>query len=110
MLQAKIGIIGGTWLYDIDGMTDIQEVCLDTPFGKPSDCLVVGKFNGVSIAFLPRHGRGHHILPSEIPAPANIYTLKSLGVKHIIAINSCGSFKDKVKPGDLLIPDQVIDR
>jgi 5'-methylthioadenosine phosphorylase len=110
MPQAKIGVIGGTGLYQIEGMTDIQELSLDTPFGKPSDCIVLGKLNSVGIAFLPRHGRGHRIIPSEIPARANIYALKSLGVEYIIGINTCGSFKDEVKPGHLLIPDQVIDR
>jgi 5'-methylthioadenosine phosphorylase len=110
MPQAKIGVIGGTGLYQIGGMTDTQELNLDTPFGKPSDSIVLGKLNGVGIAFLPRHGRGHRIIPSEIPARANIYALKSLGVEHIIGINTCGSFKEEVKPGHLLIPDQVIDR
>lgn len=108
--QAKIGVIGGTGLYEIEGMTQVKEVCLDTPFGQPSDCLVTGKLNGVGIAFLPRHGRGHRILPSEIPARANIYALKSIGVEHIIGVSSCGSFKEEIKPGSLLIPDQVIDR
>jgi 5'-methylthioadenosine phosphorylase len=110
MLQAKIGVIGGTGLYQIEGMTDIREINLDTPFGKPSDIIIVGKLNGVGIAFLPRHGRGHRILPNELPSRANIYALKSLGIEQIIAINSCGSFKDELKPGELLIPDQVIDR
>ncbi len=110
MPQAKIGVIGGTGLYDIGGMTDIEEVDLNTPFGKPSDAITIGRLEGVGIAFLPRHGKGHRILPTEIPARANIYALKSLGVEHIIAINSAGSFKKEIKPGDLLIPDQLIDR
>ncbi|MBI4303230.1 MAG: S-methyl-5'-thioadenosine phosphorylase [Chloroflexi bacterium] len=110
MPHATIGVIGGTGLYDIEGMTDIEEVSLDTPFGKPSDAIVTGVLNGVCIAFLPRHGKGHRIPPTEIPARANIYALKSLGVEHIIAINSTGSFKQEIKPGDLLIPDQLIDR
>jgi len=110
MPQAKIGIIGGTGLYDIEGMTDIEEVGIDTPFGKPSDSIVVGRLEGVGIAFLPRHGKGHRISPTEIPARANIYALKSLGVENIIAINSSGSFKEEIKPGDLVIPDQLIDR
>ena len=110
MPQAKIGVIGGTGLYDIDGLTDVEEVSLDTPFGKPSDSIVVGKLSGVGVAFLPRHGRGHRIMPSEIPSRANIYALKRLGVEHIIAINSAGSFKEEIKPGDLVIPDQLIDR
>ncbi|MDP3879355.1 MAG: S-methyl-5'-thioadenosine phosphorylase [Dehalococcoidales bacterium] len=108
--RAKIGVIGGTGLYDIEGLTDIKEVDIDTPFGKPSDTIVTGRLEGVGVAFLPRHGRGHRISPSELPARANIYALKSLGVEHIIAINSAGSFKKEVKPGDLLIPDQLIDR
>ena len=110
MPQAKIGVIGGSGLYDIEGMTDIEEVDLDTPFGKPSDTITIGNLEGVGIAFLPRHGKGHHILPTEIPVRANIYALKFLGVEHIIAINSVGSFKKEIKPGDLLIPDQLIDR
>ena len=110
MPQAKIGVIGGSGLYDIEGLTDIEEVNPDTPFGKPSDTIVVGKLEGVGIAFLPRHGKGHRISPTEIPVQANIYALKSLGVEHIIAINAAGSFKTEVKPGDLVIPDQLIDR
>jgi len=110
MPQANIGVIGGTGLYDIEGMRDIQEVNIETPFGKPSDTIVVGKLEGVGIAFLPRHGQGHRILPGELPSRANIYALKSLGVEHIIAICSAGSFKEEIKPGDLLIPDQLIDR
>ncbi len=108
--RAKIGVIGGTGLYDIDGMTDIKEVNITTPFGKPSDTITIGNLEGVGIAFLPRHGKGHRIMPTELPARANIYALKSLGVEHIIAINSAGSFKQELKPGDLLIPDQLIDR
>jgi len=110
MPQAKIGVIGGTGLYDIDGLTDIEEVDIDTPFGKPSDTITIGKLEGVGIAFLPRHGKGHRISPTEIPVRANIYALKSLGVEHIIAINAVGSFRSEIKPGDLLIPDQLIDR
>ncbi|MFQ5997566.1 MAG: S-methyl-5'-thioadenosine phosphorylase, partial [Dehalococcoidales bacterium] len=92
------------------GMADIEEVDINTPFGKPSDTIVVGKLEGVGIAFLPRHGRGHRIMPTEVPVRANIYALKSLGVEHIIGINSVGSLKEEYKPGDLLIPDQLIDR
>jgi 5'-methylthioadenosine phosphorylase len=110
MPQAKIGVIGGTGLYDVDGLTDVEEVRLDTPFGKPSDAIVTGKLEGVGVAFLPRHGRGHRIMPTEVPSRANIYALKSLGVGHIIAINSVGSLKEGIKPGDLVIPDQLIDR
>ena len=110
MPQAKIGVIGGSGLYDIEGMTDIEEVSIDTPFGKPSDAITVGKLGGVGIAFLPRHGKGHRISPTELPARANIYAMKSLGVEHIIAVCSAGSFKKEIEPGHLLIPDQLIDR
>ncbi len=110
MPEAKIGVIGGTGLYDVEGLTDIEEVNIDTPFGKPSDSITIGKLEGVGIAFLPRHGRGHRISPTELPVRANIYALKSLGVEHIIAVCSAGSFKQEIKPGDLLIPDQLIDR
>jgi 5'-methylthioadenosine phosphorylase len=110
MPQAKIGIIGGSGLYDIPGIENVEEVNVDTPFGRPSDAITVGKLGGVGVAFLPRHGRGHTILPTEIPVRANIYALKSLGVEHIIAVSACGSFKEDFKPGDLLIPDQLIDR
>ena len=110
MLQAKIGVIGGSGLYNIEGLTDVAEVNLDTPFGKPSDSIIVGKLEGVGIAFLPRHGIGHRIPPTEVPYRANIYALKSLGVEQIIAVNAVGSFKHEIKPGDLLIPDQLIDR
>ena len=96
MAQAKIGIIGGSGLYEIEGFTDIEEVNLDTPFGKPSDTIVVGKLEGVGVAFLPRHGRGHRISPPEVPSRANIYALKSLGVEQIIAVNSAGSFKKEI--------------
>jgi 5'-methylthioadenosine phosphorylase len=108
--QAKIAVIGGSGLYEMEGLTDVQEVNLDTPFGKPSDTIVIGTLGGARVAFLPRHGRGHRLMPTEIPSRANIYALKTLGVEHIIAINSVGSFKEEVKPGDLLIPDQLIDR
>jgi len=110
MPQAKIGVIGGTGLYDIEGMVDIEEVDITTPFGKPSDTIIVGRLEGVGIAFLPRHGKGHRISPAELPSRANIYALKSLGVEHIIAICSAGSFKKEIEPGHLLIPDQLIDR
>jgi 5'-methylthioadenosine phosphorylase len=110
MPEAKLAVIGGTGLYDMEGVTDIEEVDINTPFGKPSDSIVVGKLGGVGIAFLPRHGKGHRISPTGVPSRANIYALKSLGVEHIIASNSCGSFKEELKPGHLLIPDQIIDR
>jgi 5'-methylthioadenosine phosphorylase len=108
--QAKIAVIGGTGLEDIEGMTEVKQVSLDTPFGKPSDAITIGKLDNIGIAFLPRHGRGHFISPTELPSRANIYALKSLGVEQIIAVCSCGSFKQEYAPGHLLIPDQLIDR
>ena len=110
MPQAKIAVIGGSGLYDIEGMEDIEEIDINTPFGRPSDKIVVGKLGGVGIAFLPRHGRGHRILPTEVPYRANIYALKSIGVERLIGINSVGSLNEKYQPNDLLIPDQLIDR
>jgi 5'-methylthioadenosine phosphorylase len=109
MTLAKIGIIGGTGLYEIEGLTDIKEVNISTPFGNPSDTITIGNLNGVGLAFLPRHGRGHRILPSELPSRANVYALKSIGVEQVIAVNSCGSLKEEIKPGTLVIPDQLID-
>jgi 5'-methylthioadenosine phosphorylase len=110
MPQAKIGVIGGSALYSIDGLTDIEKVDIDTPFGKPSDFITVGKLGGVGVAFLPRHGKGHHLSPTEVPYRANIYALKSLGVGQIISVSAVGSLKEELKPGDLVIPDQLIDR
>jgi 5'-methylthioadenosine phosphorylase len=110
MPKAKLAVIGGTGLYQIEGLTDIKEVNIDTPFGKSSDAITIGKLEGANIAFLPRHGRGHTITPTEVPYRANIYALKSLGVERIIAVNAVGSFKKELRPGDLVIPDQIIDR
>lgn len=108
--KIELAVIGGTGLYDIEGLTDVREHDLDTPYGKPSDTIVTGTLGGVRMAFLPRHGRGHRIQPTDIPVRANIWALKKLGVERIIAINSVGSFKKEVAPGHLLIPDQLIDR
>jgi 5'-methylthioadenosine phosphorylase len=110
MPNAKIAVIGGSGLYDIEGLSGKKEVNIDTPFGKPSDSITIGKLGEVGIAFLPRHGRGHQISPTEVPYRANIYALKSLGVEWLISVNAVGSFKEELKPGDLVIPDQLIDR
>jgi 5'-methylthioadenosine phosphorylase len=110
MPKAKIAVVGGSGLYHIEGLTDIEEVNPFTPYGKPSHAITIGKLEGTHIAFLPRHGRGHTITPSEVPYRANIYALKILGVERIIAVNAVGSFKKELKPGDLVIPDQIIDR
>lgn len=106
----KIGVIGGSGLYEIAGMTNIEEVRPNTPFGEPSDAIIVGELDGRSIAFLPRHGRGHNISPTEIPSRANIYALKALGVEWIISISAVGSLKEGIHPLDLVVPDQIIDR
>lgn len=108
--EAKIGVIGGSGLYEIAGMTNIEEVRPKTPFGEPSDEIIIGELEGKSLAFLPRHGRGHHISPSEIPSRANIYAMKSLGVEWIISVNAVGSLKEGIHPLDIVIPDQLIDR
>jgi len=110
MLQPKVGIIGGSGLYNLEGMTRAQEVKISTPFGDPSDAITLGNLDGVHAAFLPRHGVGHRFSPSELPSKANIYALKSLGVEFIIAISTVGSLKEKIKPMDMVIPDQIIDR
>ncbi|HEY55036.1 MAG TPA: S-methyl-5'-thioadenosine phosphorylase [Dehalococcoidia bacterium] len=110
MPNAKIAVIGGSGLYDIEGLTDIKEINVDTPFGKPSAPITTGRLGEKNVAFLPRHGKGHQISPSEVPYRANIYALKSLGVEQIISVNAVGSFKKKIKPGQLVIPDQLIDR
>jgi 5'-methylthioadenosine phosphorylase len=110
MAEATIGVIGGSGLYHIEGMTDVKEVKVKTPFGEPSDAIIVGTLEGVKIAFLPRHGKGHRISPTELPVRANIYALKSLGVEWIISVSAVGSLKEEIKPLDLVIPDQIIDR
>jgi len=110
MAEVKIGIIGGSGLYRIEGVTEIEEVKPDTPFGKPSDAIMLGNLEGTRVAFLPRHGKGHRINPSELPSKANIYALKSLGVERIIAVGAVGSLNEEIQPLDLVIPDQLIDR
>ncbi|HEX77999.1 MAG TPA: S-methyl-5'-thioadenosine phosphorylase [Dehalococcoidia bacterium] len=110
MTEAQIGIIGGTGLYQMEGISDVREVRVNTPFGQPSDAIILGTLEGKRLAFLPRHGRGHLINPTQVPYRANFYALKSLGVERIIAINSAGSFQEELAPGHLVVPDQVIDR
>jgi 5'-methylthioadenosine phosphorylase len=110
MAQAKIGVIGGSGLYSMDGLTDVHEVRIETPFGPPSDSISVGVLEGVPIAFLPRHGRGHRISPSELNVRANIWALKSLGVEWVLSVSAVGSMREDVAPKDLLIPDQLFDR
>ena len=106
----KTAFIGGSGLYDMEHLTDREEVRLDTPFGDPSDSVVLGSLAGVRLAFLPRHGRGHRISPTEIPARANIFALKTLGVERIVSISAVGSLREDVHPLDMVVPDQLIDR
>ena len=110
MAEQMIGIIGGSGLYNIEGIKDIKTVSIDTPFGKPSDSYTVGSLEGRKVAFLPRHGKGHTILPSELNFRANIYGMKKLGVEHVIAVSAVGSMKEEIKPLDIVIPDQFFDR
>ncbi len=110
MAQAEIGIIGGSGLYTMPGLTDTSEIKVETPFGDPSESIVLGTLEGRKVAFLARHGRGHRILPSELNFRANIYAMKKLGVSFILSISAVGSLKAEHKPTDFVIPDQFIDR
>jgi 5'-methylthioadenosine phosphorylase len=104
-----IGVIGGSGLYEMEGLTRIKTVKLTTPFGKPSDEYLIGTLHGKRVAFLPRHGRGHRIMPTDINYRANIYGMKKLGVERIISVSAVGSMKEEIKPGDIVIPDQFYD-
>jgi 5'-methylthioadenosine phosphorylase len=108
--QAEIGIIGGSGLYSMSGLTKTREVQVKTPFGEPSDAIVVGSLEGKRVAFLARHGRGHRILPSEINFRANVYAMKLLGVQRIISVSAVGSLMENLQPGEFLVPDQFVDR
>jgi 5'-methylthioadenosine phosphorylase len=108
--QADIGIIGGTGLYQMDGFTDVREVAVLTPFGPPSDSLLVGSLDGRRVAFLPRHGRGHRILPHELNFRANVFAMKKLGVAWILSVSAVGSLKERYEPLHVVVPDQFIDR
>jgi len=110
MAEIKIGIIGGSGLYKMEALKDIEEVQIDTPFGPPSDAIILGTLESTRVAFLARHNRNHTLLPSELPFRANIYAMKSLGVEYLISASAVGSLKQEVKPLDLVVPDQFIDR
>jgi 5'-methylthioadenosine phosphorylase len=110
MTEARIGIIGGSGLYKMAALQDIQEIHVDTPFGATSDAIVLGTLDGTHVAFLARHGRHHTLTPTELPFRANIYALKSLGVDYIISASAVGSLRAEIKPLDMVIPDQFIDR
>jgi 5'-methylthioadenosine phosphorylase len=108
--QNTIGVIGGSGLYDMEGLEEVRRIRVETPFGDPSDEYVTGVLNGVRLVFLPRHGRGHRYLPSEVNYCANIYGMKQLGVQRIISVSAVGSLKDAIAPGHIVIPDQFYDR
>lgn len=110
MPEAVVGVIGGSGLYQVEGLSDVEEFYPDTPWGKPSDALMVGKLDGVPVAFLPRHGRGHRISPTDLPVQANIYAFKMLGVKFLLSVSAVGSMKEEIPPLDLVVPDQIFDR
>ncbi len=104
-----LAVIGGSGLYAMPGLTDIEERAISTPFGNPSDAVVIGTLHGKRIAFLPRHGRGHRFNPSEVPYRANIYALKTLGVRHVVSVSACGSLRLEMKPRDIVVPSQLFD-
>jgi len=106
----KVGIIGGSGLYQIDALKDVKEIEVETPFGDPSDKFIIGNLGGVEVAFLARHKRGHTILPTELNYRANIYAMKKLGVERLISISAVGSFKKELKPLDIVLPDQFVDK
>lgn len=110
MEKVIIGIIGGSGLYQMPEVENVREVPVETPFGKPSDSFIVGELDGVTVAFLPRHGRGHKLTPSELPFRANIYAMKMLGVEYILSVSAVGSLQEQYAPTDFLIPDQFFDR
>jgi 5'-methylthioadenosine phosphorylase len=110
MDKVRVGVIGGSGVYNMSQLQDVREVRLDTPFGAPSDAYIIGTIDGERVAFLPRHGRGHRISPTRLNSRANIYGFKSLGVEYLISISACGSLQPQYKPGDLVVPDQLFDR
>ncbi len=106
----RIGVIGGSGVYDLPGLTDVEEINIQTPFGAPSDKYILGTVHGERVAFLARHGRGHLINPTKVNYRANIWGFKSLGVEYLISMNACGSLKEEIEPGHIVIPDQLFDR
>ncbi len=110
LAEVQVGVIGGSGLYEMEGLTDVTQVSVETPYGKPSDDLVIGTLDGVRVAFLPRHGRGHRLSPSELPSRANIYARRALGATHLVSISAVGSLREDLAPCDVVIPDQLLDR
>ena len=109
MSEIELGIIGGSGLYNMTGLSDVEERQVETPFGAPSDTVTIGTLHGRRVAFLPRHGRGHVLTPSEVPYRANIYAMKSLGVRYLVAVSACGSLREDYAPGHIVVPDQLFD-
>ncbi len=109
MADLEIAVIGGSGLYNMPGLTNVESVQMDTPFGKPSDTITTGKLNGERVAFLPRHGRNHTLTPSEVPYRANIFALKEMGVRYLLSVSACGSLREQFAPGHVVIPDQLFD-
>jgi 5'-methylthioadenosine phosphorylase len=105
----RIGVIGGSGLYQMEGLTDVEERAITTPFGDPSDAIVIGTLEGARVAFVARHGQGHRLMPTEVNYRANIFALKSLGVEHVISISACGSLREHIPPGEVVVPDQLFD-
>ena len=110
MEKVNIGIFGGSGLYQMPELENVREIDIDTPFGKPSDAFIIGELDGVTVAFLPRHARGHKFLPTELPFRANIYAMKLLGVEYILSVSAVGSLQEQFAPTDMVIPDQFFDR
>src|SRR3982751_6713771 len=110
MEKVNIGIIGGSGLYQMPELENVRELAVETPFGPPSDAFIIGELDGVKVAFLPRHGRGHKLLPTELPFRANIYAMKMLGVERILSASAVGSLQEQYAPLDMVIPDQFFDR
>ena len=110
LAKAELGVIGGSGLYEMEGLSDVVEVRPRTPFGEPSDAILVGRVGDTRMAFLPRHGRGHRLTPSEVPYRANLYALKLLGVGRVVAVSACGSMREEIRPRDVVVPDQFVDR
>lgn len=109
MSEIEMAVIGGSGLYQMDGLEDVEEISLTTPFGKPSDKILVGSIFETRLAFLPRHGRSHFLTPSEVPYAANIFALKQLGVRYVISVSACGSLREELEPGHIIVPDQLVD-
>src|SRR5204863_1268300 len=110
MQTGVIGIIGGSGFYNMSGMTDVRSVEVDTPFGKTSDPVLLGKIAGREVAFISRHGKGHRVNPTHVPYQANVFALKMVGVTHLLSVSAVGSMKEKIEPLHMLVPDQLIDR